>query len=113
MDNDSRVLRERSLAAQEALDRSPDLPSDAAAAVLAQTVAIGTYPTTLNVAYDCVAVEIDGEEDEGATATYVATSSNAFLAVNLGSQIPPVGTILICHAVGGRWCFRWDIPPSE
>lgn len=106
--NDARVLRERSLAAQEALDRSPDLPPDAAAAVLAQTVEATTYPTTAAAFYAMKALECDGEEDEGTAVSFVAVSDEIFFSLNLGSAVPPVGTIVVCHAVGSVWCFRWD-----
>jgi hypothetical protein len=53
-------------------------------------------------------VDIDGAETEGGAVSYVQTSSNVFYALNLGSQVPPDGTTLVAHAVGGRWCFRYD-----
>jgi hypothetical protein len=55
-----------------------------------------------------VPVEINGSETEGAAATYVQETSTVFYALNVGTAVPPAGTTIVCHAVGGRWAFRYD-----
>jgi hypothetical protein len=103
------VLRDRQRAACESLDAAQAaLPPDGSAAVLAKTTMVTTYPSTPGAFYACLPQEIDGNETEGGTATYTASSSTPFFAWNAGTAIPPQGTLLVCHAVGGRWVFRYD-----
>ena len=71
-------------------------------------VTVSTYPTTASAFFACLPTDIDGNEAEGASATYVQESSTVFYAWNAGTQVPPVGTAIVCHAVGGRWVFRYD-----
>jgi hypothetical protein len=75
--------------------------------MLAQTTAVKNYPTTATAFYAVVPCDIDGGENEGSAATYVPRTSSVAYAFNLGTQIPPSGTMVVCHAVGGRWCFRY------
>ena len=70
-------------------------------------VVAGTYPTDAARTYALTPQDLDGDETEGATATFVA-GTGTFYAYNLGGSIPPVGSKVVVHAVGGRWCFRWD-----
>jgi hypothetical protein len=106
--NESRILRDRLASTQAALELIPSEPPDCSAAILAETTYVNTYPTTANVFYACYSCELSGNESEGAAATYVHDSSAVFYAYNLGTTVPPVGSHVVCHAVGGRWCFRWD-----
>jgi hypothetical protein len=105
---EARILRDRLAAALETLDRSSEVASGGSAAVLAQTTTVTLYPTTANAFYAVVAVGVDAIETEGAGATYATESPSVFFAWNAGSQVPPSGTTVICHAVGGRWVFRYD-----
>lgn len=107
--NDLRILRDRQWAGRESLDTS--LAGDEArgsSAMLAQTTTVQTYPTTAAAFYAVVPCDLDGGESEGAAATYVPRAGSVSYALNLGTQIPPSGTTVVCHAVGGRWCFRYD-----
>jgi hypothetical protein len=106
--NDSRVFRDRQRAEQGNLDRETGRAPEGAAALLAQTSTVSTYPTTASAFFACLPMDIDGSETEGASATYVQESSTVFYAWNAGTQVPPVGTAIVCHAVGGRWVFRYD-----
>jgi hypothetical protein len=90
------------------MDRSPELAPEGAAAVLAQTVTVDTYPTSAGAFYGCNPMGIDGDESEGTAASYTIESDNVFYAWNSGTTVPPEGTLIICHAVGGRWVFRFD-----
>jgi hypothetical protein len=105
---DTRVMRDRQQTVRETLDRTRDLAPIATAAILAQTTTVSSYPTTASSFYACVPMDLDGNESEGAPATYVQESSTVFYAWNAGTQIPPAGTAIVCHAVGGRWVFRYD-----
>jgi hypothetical protein len=102
--NDLRVIRERQWAEQEAVG---DVQVRDSSAMLAQTTTAKTYPTAAAAFYAVVPCDIDGGEVEGAAATYSQTGSVTY-ALNLGTQVPPSGTTVVCHAIGGRWCFRYD-----
>jgi hypothetical protein len=106
--NDLRVLRDRQLDGRETFDSS--LGGDqfpGSSAMLAQTTTVTSYPTTAAAFYAVIFCDIDGSESEGAAATYVARTTSVAYAFNLGTEIPPSGTMVVCHAVGGRWCFRY------
>jgi hypothetical protein len=53
--------------------------------------------------------EVDGEEVEGGAASFLTETvkGNRF-AFNVGTAIPPVGTQVVVHGVGGRYVFRYD-----
>jgi hypothetical protein len=106
--SEPRTLRNRFTAISDAMDRAPELPPEGAAAVLAQTTTVDTYPTTASAFYACKPVDIDGDESEGASATYTTETMNVFYAWNAGTTVPGERTTVICHAVGGRWVFRFD-----
>jgi hypothetical protein len=107
--NDFRILRDRQWAARVALDASlGGAESRGSSAMLAQTTMVKTYPTSAASFYAVVPCDIDGGESEGTVATYIPRTGSATYALNLGTQIPASGTTVVCHAVGGRWCFRFD-----
>lgn len=107
--NDLRILRDRQAAGQEALDIGLSVgEARGSSAMLAQTTTVKTYPTTAAAFYAVVPCDIDGGEAEGTAASYVPAAGSVAYALNLGSQVPPSGTTIVCHAVGGRWCFRYD-----
>lgn len=108
LDRETGLIRDRHQAEQRGLDRKTGRAPEGAAALLAQTSTVSTYPTTASAFFACLPTDIDGSEAEGASATYVQESSTVFYAWNAGTQIPPVGTAIVCHAVGGRWVFRYD-----
>lgn len=76
--------------------------------MLAMTTTVSSYPTTASSFFGCIPAEIDGSETEGAAATFVQENSTVNYAWNAGTQIPPSGTTIVCHAIGGRWVFRYD-----
>ena len=108
MKDDLRVIRDRPMAVEKTTDRIQGLAAAGTAAILAQTTTVSTYPTTASAFYASVPADLDGNESEGASATYVQEDSAVFYAWNAGTEIPPVGTTIVCHAVGGRWVFRYD-----
>jgi hypothetical protein len=107
--NDLRILRDRQTAAETALDRATaaDDPH-ASAAMCAITTTVTTYPTSAAVFYACNPEILGGTEAEGATPSFSADTTTILYAMNLGTAIPPNGTIIVIHAVGGRWAFRFD-----
>lgn len=107
--NDLRILRDRQWDGREALDTGlGGAGAGGSSAMLAQTTTVTTYPTTASAFYAVVPCDIDGSESEGASATYVPRTGSVAYALNLGTRIPASGTMVVCHAVGGRWCFRYD-----
>jgi hypothetical protein len=107
--NDLRILRDRQWAAREVLDSGlGGADVRGSSAMLAQTTTVKAYPTTAAAFYAVVPCDIDGVEVEGAAATYVPRTGSVAYAFNLGTQIPPSDTTVVCHADGGRWCFRYD-----
>ncbi len=106
--SDLRVMRERQIAASSALDRSGDLAPYASAALIVVTTTVTTYPTSAAEFYACNPRQITGSVAEGASPVYTTDTSTVVYALNVGTQIPPSGTELVVHSVGGRWCFRYD-----
>lgn len=83
-------------------------PAAAGASMLCVTATDGSYPTVAGAVYVVTPQELDAEDTEGAVATATGDTTQNFYALNLGASIPPQGTQIVCHSVGGRWCFRWD-----
>jgi len=106
--SDIRVIRERQLVASAALDRSGDAAPYGSAALLVVTTSVATYPTSAAEFYACNPQQITGSVTEGATPTFVADASTIIYVLNVGTAVPPVGTTLVVHSVGGRWVFRYD-----
>jgi len=105
--SESRTQRNRAAVQDQDLDRLDDSPPHGSAAILATTTTVTTYPTTAAAFYAANMTEIDGVEQEGTAATYTIQSGVVYI-LNTGTQIPPVGTRVVAHAVGGRWVFRYD-----
>lgn len=107
--SDTRVLRDRQAFLSDALDRSGDKGPAANAAVVGVTVAIKAYPTTAGAFYGIIPQRITGTNAEGDPGVFAGEPApTPMVALNVGTQIPPAGTKVICEAVGGRWCFRYD-----
>jgi hypothetical protein len=108
MDQDTRIIRERQAIQERTLDASESTPPDCNGAMVAQTTTVTTYPTTASAFYGVIPQAVNGTESEGTAATYIPYTGAIAYALNLGTAIPPSGTNVVCHAVGGRWCFRYD-----
>lgn len=106
--NGTRILREQLAAGRSAVDRLAPHGELGSLAVLVNTRAISTYPTVPGAFYACSPLLVDGPETEGATASFTTEDTRTIYALNVGSQVPPVGTAVIAHACGGRWTFRYD-----
>jgi hypothetical protein len=105
---DNRVERERQKALSNVLDRIAPCSADGSTALLVTTTTVATYPTTALSFYASNPTEIDGGEIEGGAASYAADTTQVVYALNVGTQVPPVGTRVVTQAVGGRWVFRYD-----
>jgi hypothetical protein len=105
---ESRIERERQNALSGVLDRVAPFVADGSTALLVTTTTVSTYPTTAGAFYASNPTEIDGAEAEGGAASYTADTTQVAYVLNVGTQVPPVGTQVVAHAVGGRWVFRYD-----
>ncbi len=106
--NDLRVMRKRQLAAETALDRLGTAADYGSAALCCITTTVTSYPTSAAEFYACNPELITGSVAEGATPTFTPDTATVLYALNLGTAIPPNGTILVVHSAGGRWVFRFD-----
>ena len=82
-------------------------PSLGMPCLAAQTTTIARYPTSSQSFYACSPLTILGPEVEGGSGTTTPGTSK-FLALNLGSAVPPVGANLLVTYVDNRWVFRYD-----
>ncbi len=105
---DCRIERERQKALSSALDRVAPFVASDTTALLVTTTTVAAYPTTAAAFYASNPTEIDGSEVEGASAAYTADATQVVYVLNVGTQVPPAGTVVVAHAVGGRWVFRYD-----
>jgi hypothetical protein len=105
---DARLERNRHQSLAADVDRLTEPNIGSGVAVLAQTTTVSSYPTTAAAFYAANPLEIDAVESEGATASFVADPTQVLYLLNVGSAVPPQGTTVIAHAIGGRWVFRFD-----
>jgi hypothetical protein len=106
--NDERVLRERMTSLEDALDTALGPDPYASAAAVGITTVVTTYPTTPAAYYAFNPGTITSTETEGGAGTITADGSTLLYALNVGSAVPPQGTSICIHGVGGRWVFRYD-----
>ena len=78
-----------------------------APSLVAQTTTITSYPSAARQFYACRAQTVLGKEVEGGAGTLTPNPS-LFLALNLGTVVPPVGTTILATFVDSRWVFRHD-----
>ncbi len=105
--DEAKRLRIRDDSLADGISRSSRAPALGMPCLVAKTTTIAAYPTTAQTFYTCTPLTILGPEVEGAAGSTTPGSSN-FLALNLGSAIPTVGTSLIVTYVDNRWVFRFD-----
>ena len=105
--SDLRIQRDRQASLEASIDNEQDQLVDCNAAMLGTTTTVTTYPTSASAFYALFNTVVGGTEVEGGGASYVPGTAVTY-ALNVGSQVPPSGTRVICHAVGGRWVFRYD-----
>lgn len=105
--DEAKRLRVRAAGRDDRLTQFDLAAADGAPCVLAQTVVVNSYPTTAACYYGCQPQRILGAEVEGGAAT-LTPDGGAFYALNLGSAVPPAGTMVVATFVGNRWVFRYD-----
>lgn len=104
--DEAAILRARIAALEAAL--SPDAGQAAgAASMVVQTTTIAAYPTVAASFFAVVQCDATGSEVEGGPGT-ITPNKGKFVALNIGTAIPPLGTNLVITRPGGRWIFRYD-----
>jgi hypothetical protein len=83
-------------------------PPTASSSYLGTTTQVQTYPTSAGAYYGLNPTTVSGDAYEGGPATYSTDSSKLLYAYNVGSSVPPSGTRVLVHQVGGRATFRYD-----
>jgi hypothetical protein len=105
--DDAKRLRVRESELRESLVSTAREPTAGAPTLVAKTTKITTYPTSAASFFGCTPQTVLGTETEGASGTLTA-GTQTFLALNLGTVAPPVGTAVIVTFVANRWVFRYD-----
>jgi hypothetical protein len=107
-DLELRLLREAVAGLERALDALGEPDVSGSLALAAVTVSGGSYPTAgaAGTAFLVQALEVVAPEAEGASAA-VTTRPGSFLAVNLASGLPAVGTEVIVYNTGAAWVFAY------
>jgi len=103
-----RIERLRHQDLDNLVDRLNVSGAEGSLAQLLTTVTVNVYPTAAGAFYAGNPTYVSGTETEGGVAGYSPDRSQVIYAYNLGTQIPPEGTHVVAHAVGGRWVFRYD-----
>jgi hypothetical protein len=101
-------MRERQVAAAQALDRAADQDTLGSAALCAITTVLTSYSTSAAVYYACNPALVTGTEAEGGAATFTVDTNTVIYALNVGTAVPPQGTKVIIQACNGRHVFRYD-----
>jgi hypothetical protein len=76
--------------------------------MVVQTYAKSSYPTAAKSYYACHPVKVSGTELEGQAVTTTVDANQTLVVANVGSTVPPSGTIVIATLVGGRWEFSFN-----
>lgn len=105
MMDEARTLRERQAELGRATDDA-DIPPQGACPLVVKTKTVGTYPTSAKSYYVVTTQTPGGTEVEGGTLSLSAVTGD-FFAGNIGNAIPPSGTEVIAHPIGGRWIFAY------
>ena len=105
--DDSRRYTTEEQILSEDINRRDMSPALSSPSVLAKTTVLSVYPTTASSYFGCLPQSLYGAEQEGATGI-VLSGSSSFFALNLGSTVPPIGTLVLATFTGNRWVFRYD-----
>jgi hypothetical protein len=93
-------------ALRDELSRLKESPDVGSPSLLAQTLSLGSYPTSAMAFFAVTPMGLLGTEAEGSTGV-TASAGGTFFALNLGPAIPPVGTQVLVTFVGNRWVFSY------
>jgi hypothetical protein len=105
--SEARVIRDRHQAAEDQINRLPFAPPDGARSLLVTTTTYATYPTTAGVFYAVLTTDVTGPETEGSSPTF-STQSQLWYCLNLGTAVPPDGTVILAENIGGIFAMRFD-----
>ncbi len=103
--DETRTLRRR--LGEDEQGFAPDRTTGCCTTIVGITTEVDTYPTTAGRYYALLPVRITGQVGEGIEPTLTA-GTKPFLALNLGSEIPPEDTYVIASNGSGRFTFRYD-----
>jgi hypothetical protein len=103
MTSETTTLRRRHDELGAAADARRGALVNCSPSMVVQTYARSSYPTAAKSYYACHPVKVAGIEAEGQTVTTTADANQTLLVANVGSTVPPTGTIVIATLVGGRW----------
>jgi hypothetical protein len=92
---------------QGIVDRLPDHGSEGALALYVQITSGNNYPTLPQSYFFANPILVTGDESEGSAGTLTLDPTQTFLVFNLGPLIPTIGTQMLAHRVGGRWCIGY------
>ncbi len=106
-DDEARRLRLREAALLDGSGRRDRDFTAGPPSLVAQTTTLKAYPTSASQFFACFPMTVLGPEVEGGPGT-LAPGTTTFLALNLGSAIPPKGTSVLATFVDNRWVFRYD-----
>lgn len=106
--SESRLLRDRFAAMDDALDVAASGSRACADARLVMIFTLKSHPTSAQAYYAAHPCQIDGVPVEGGNASYVADDRTTLLCWNTGSAIPPDGAVCVAHGAGGRWTITYN-----
>jgi hypothetical protein len=108
LDVELRLLRARVEFLERALDRLEGADLAGGTAIACKTSTGGSYPSTgANTTFLVQALDVAGAATEGAAGA-VSARTGTFLAVNVGSALPTLGTEVLVHVVDYCPVFKYD-----
>jgi hypothetical protein len=103
MTSETTTLRRRHDELDAAADARRGATVNCSPSMVVITYTKGTYPTAAKSYYACHPVKVSGTEAEGQTVTTTTDTGQTLYVANVGSTVPPTGTIVLATLVGGRW----------
>ena len=108
MDDDLRTLRSREADLSARVDSLRPINVVGQTSFLGVTVSGGSYPTSASRVYLMTPQQTSTNDTEGATPSFSSAGYSSVPAINLGPNVPGVGTgpHLVRLGPDGRWYFR-------
>jgi hypothetical protein len=103
IDRETTTLRRRHDELGAAADARRGALVNCSPSMVVQTYARSSYPTAAKSYYACHPVKVSGTEAEGQAVTTTVDSGQTLYVANVGSTVPPSGTIVVAILVAGRW----------
>jgi hypothetical protein len=103
-----RIERIRHQDLSDLVARSEPIGAEGSLAQLITTTTVMSYPNVAGAFYAGNPTYVNGTEVEGGIASYAPDATQVIYAYNVGTKVPPENTLIVAHAVGGRWVFRYD-----